>query len=40
MSIDFLLRFVGMIFFAIVGWRIGDSLGGGEAQIRYIVVLA
>jgi uncharacterized protein YacL len=40
MSIEFLLRLAGMIFFAIVGWRIGDSLGGGEAQIRYIIVLA
>ncbi len=40
MSIEFLLRIMGMFVFAIVGWRIGDALGGGEAQIRYIVVLA
>ncbi len=39
MSIEFLLRIVGMIVFAVIGWRIGDSLGG-ESQIRYIIVLA
>jgi uncharacterized protein YacL len=39
MSVEFLLRIGGMVFFAIVGWRIGDTLGG-EAQIRYIIVLA
>lgn len=40
MNVEFLLRIIGMIFFAIIGWRIGDALGGGEAQIRYILVLA
>lgn len=39
MTIEFLLRLVGMIVFAIIGWRIGDALGAGEAQIRYIIVL-
>ena len=41
MSFDFLLRIVGMFVFATVGWRIGDALGGGgDAQLRYIIVLA
>ncbi len=39
MSIDFLLRIAGMIGFAVVGWRVGDAIGG-EAQIRYVIVLA
>ncbi len=39
MSVEFLLRIVGMVAFAVVGWRIGDALGG-DAQIRYIIVLA
>lgn len=40
MSIEFLLRLAGMLAFAVIGWRIGDALGGGDAQIRYITVLA
>ena len=40
MSVEFLLRIVGMIVFAVVGWRIGDTLGGTGDAIRYIVVLA
>jgi uncharacterized protein YacL len=41
MSFDFLLRIVGMFVFATLGWRIGDALGGGgDAQLRYIIVLA
>jgi uncharacterized protein YacL len=40
MSIEFLLRLIGMIVFAVVGWRIGDALGGTSDAIRYIVVLA
>ncbi|MBM3129492.1 MAG: TRAM domain-containing protein [Chloroflexi bacterium] len=39
MNVEFLLRIVGMFVFAIIGWRIGDTLGSGDA-IRYIVVLA
>ena len=40
MSIEFLLRIVGMIVFAVVGWRIGDTLGSTGDAVRYIVVLA
>jgi len=41
MSVEFLLRMVGMIVFAVIGWRIGDALGGGNgAQMRVIIVLA
>lgn len=40
MTVEFLLRLVGMVVFAVIGWRVGDSLGGGDAQIRYIIVLA
>lgn len=40
MSVEFLLRIVGMVVFAIIGWRIGDTLGGSGDAIRYIVVLA
>lgn len=39
MTIEFLLRLVGMAVFALIGWRIGDALGAGEAQIRYVIVL-
>lgn len=39
MTIEFLLRLIGMVIFAVIGWRIGDALGG-EAQMRYIIVLA
>lgn len=40
MSVEFLLRLIGMVVFAVIGWRVGDSLGGGETQVRYIIVLA
>jgi uncharacterized protein YacL len=41
MSVEFLLRMVGMIVFAVIGWRIGDALGAGsDAQMRVIIVLA
>ncbi len=39
MTIEVLLRLVGMTVFALIGWRIGDALGAGEAQIRYVIVL-
>jgi uncharacterized protein YacL len=40
MSIEFLLRIVGMFVFALIGWRIGDALGGSGDALRYIIVLA
>lgn len=41
MSIEFLLRIVGMFVFAALGWRIGDALAGNSGDaIRYIIVLA
>jgi len=40
MSIEFLLRIVGMFVFALIGWRIGDALGGSGNALRYIIVLA
>jgi uncharacterized protein YacL len=41
MSIEILLRIVGMVVFAALGWRIGDALGNGaDTQFRYIIVLA
>ncbi|MBI3915014.1 MAG: PIN domain nuclease [Chloroflexi bacterium] len=39
MSLEFLLRLFGMIVFAIVGWKIGDTLGDPDTQIRFIIVL-
>jgi len=40
MTVEFLLRLVGMIVFAVIGWRIGDTLGGASDAMRYIIVLA
>jgi uncharacterized protein YacL len=40
MSIEFLLRIFGMLVFAVIGWQIGSALSSGDAQIRYILVLA
>ncbi len=40
MSIEFLLRIVGMFVFALIGWRLGDALGGSGDALRYIIVLA
>lgn len=40
MSIEFLLRIIGMIVFAVIGWQIGSSLASGDEQFRYIIVLA
>ncbi len=40
MSVEFILRILGMFGFALLGWKVGDALGAGsETQIRYIVVL-
>lgn len=39
MSVEFLLRIVGMFVFAVIGWRIGDALGGSGDALRYIIVL-
>jgi len=40
MGIELTLRLVGMIVFAIIGWRIGDLLGAGPDSFRYIIILA
>jgi uncharacterized protein YacL len=40
MGVEFLLRIVGMFVFAVVGWRIGDTLGSGGEALRFIIVLA
>ena len=40
MSVEFLLRLLGMVVFAFVGLKIGEALGTGSDTIRYIVVLA
>lgn len=40
MSVEFLLRLVGMLVFAFLGLKIGEALGTGPDTIRYIVVLA
>ncbi|CAG0945429.1 partial putative PIN and TRAM-domain containing protein YacL, partial [Anaerolineae bacterium] len=40
MSVEFLLRVFGMFFFALIGWKIGDSLGAGPDTIRFVIVLA
>ncbi|MGE5262476.1 MAG: PIN/TRAM domain-containing protein [Acidobacteriota bacterium] len=40
MSVEFLLRLVGMFVFAFFGLKIGEALGTGPDTIRYIVVLA
>ncbi|MBI3536977.1 MAG: PIN domain nuclease [Chloroflexi bacterium] len=39
MSLEFLLRIIGMIAFAVVGWKIGDALGDAPEQTRLILVL-
>ncbi len=40
MSVEFILRILGMFGFAILGWKIGDTISAGaETQIRYLVVL-
>jgi uncharacterized protein YacL len=39
MSVEFLLRLIGMFVFAIAGWRIGDMLGGSADALRFIIVL-
>jgi uncharacterized protein YacL len=39
MGIEFLLRILGMIVFAIIGWQIGASLGAGPDTLRYVIVL-
>ncbi len=40
MGVEFLLRIVGMLVFAVIGWRIGDALGASGDALRYIIVLA
>ncbi len=40
MSVEFLLRLLGMVVFAVLGWKIGEALGAGVDMIRYVVVLA
>jgi uncharacterized protein YacL len=41
MSVEFLLRIVGMFVFAVLGWRIGVAFAGDSGDaIRYIIVLA
>lgn len=40
MGVEFLLRLLGMLFFAFLGLKIGEALGTGSDTIRYIVVLA
>lgn len=40
MSIEFIFRLIGMVVFAIVGWRIGDALSAQpDRDIRFILVL-
>ncbi len=39
-SIEFLLRLVGMVVFALIGFKIGDTLSAGPDAWRYIAVLA
>jgi uncharacterized protein YacL len=40
MSIEFIFRLIGMVVFAILGWRIGEALSTQpDSQIRYILVL-
>lgn len=40
MSIEFIFRLIGMVVFAILGWRIGDALSAQpDRDIRFILVL-
>lgn len=40
MSIEFILRLVGMVVFALVGWRIGEAFSSQpDRDIRFILVL-
>lgn len=40
MSIEFVLRLIGMVVFAIIGWRIGEALSSQpDRDIRFILVL-
>lgn len=40
MSVEFLLRLSGMLFFAFLGLKLGEALGAGADTLRYVVVLA
>lgn len=40
MTVEFLLRLLGMLAFALLGFKIGEALGAGADTIRYIAVLA
>lgn len=40
MSIEFVLRLIGMVVFAVIGWRIGEALSAQpDRDIRFILVL-
>ena len=40
MSVDFILRLIGSVVFAILGWRIGEALSTEpDRDIRFILVL-
>ena len=40
MSVEFVLRLIGMVVFAIIGWRIGEALSAQpDRDIRFILVL-
>jgi uncharacterized protein YacL len=40
MPVEFLLRLLGMLVFALLGLKIGEALGTGADTIRYVIVLA
>ncbi len=42
MSFEFVLRLIGMVVLAVLGWQLGISLAGGDfdTQGRYVVVLS
>lgn len=40
MSVEFLLRLLGMLAFAFLGFKTGEALGTGAETVRYVVVLA
>ncbi len=42
MSIEFISRIIGMVVFAVLGWRIGDALSISQdpGDIRFILSLS
>jgi uncharacterized protein YacL len=40
MSVEFLLRLVGMVIFALAGFKLGEALAVGPDSFRYVIVLA